>query len=167
VLEHLEDPEAVLVQVRRLLKPTGKFLLSVPNFSSWEARLAKDKWFHLDVPRHIIHFTEEQLMKHIKKAGLTRQKVSYFVPEYDFYSFIQSVQNSLGLQMNLLYRCLRSGELDTAAQSKRPSVWQTVVALLSLPILVPLSLIWVTASVLCKQGSSIVVVLKKADIKAC
>ena len=37
--------------------PVEFLLVGVPNFGSCEARLCRDKWFHLDVPRHLAHFT--------------------------------------------------------------------------------------------------------------
>ena len=39
VLEHLVDPWKVLRQVRPLLSPSGRVLLSVPNIAHWTARL--------------------------------------------------------------------------------------------------------------------------------
>lgn len=38
VLEHLVDPWAVLREMRPLLSPTGRVLLSVPNIAHWTAR---------------------------------------------------------------------------------------------------------------------------------
>src|SRR5262249_40212919 len=47
VLEHIHDPRVMLSEVSRLLKPGGVLLVGVPNFSGFEARLFRDKWFHL------------------------------------------------------------------------------------------------------------------------
>jgi SAM-dependent methyltransferase len=57
VLEHVPDPASVLAEVHRLLRPGGVLLVSVPNFGSPEAWTAGPGWFHLDVPRHLYHFT--------------------------------------------------------------------------------------------------------------
>jgi SAM-dependent methyltransferase len=107
VLEHLADPTALFVQVRRLLRPGGTFVVGVPNFGSLEARLCQDKWFHLDVPRHLAHFTPDSLGDALAKAGFRVDGRSSFAPEYDVFSFVQSLLNRIGLRHNYLYNLLR------------------------------------------------------------
>lgn len=53
VLEHLTDMNHAFEVVRRLLKPGGTFYFTVPNISSWEAKVFGRKWHNLDPPRHI------------------------------------------------------------------------------------------------------------------
>jgi 2-polyprenyl-3-methyl-5-hydroxy-6-metoxy-1,4-benzoquinol methylase len=42
VLEHVPSPAATIREVERILRPGGIFLVGVPNFGSWEARLGRD-----------------------------------------------------------------------------------------------------------------------------
>ncbi len=56
VLEHLRDPRATRKEIRRVLRPGGKLIVAVPNFSSWQARWSDAAWFRLDLPRHLHHF---------------------------------------------------------------------------------------------------------------
>jgi SAM-dependent methyltransferase len=109
VLEHHADPQAALEQARRLLMPGGLLLLGVPNFGSPEARVTRQGWFHLDVPRHLSHFTPRALTQTLSEAGLTLRELSFLAPEFDAFSFVQSVESRLGLPHNLLYDLLRSG----------------------------------------------------------
>lgn len=41
VVEHLESPEAQLAEVRRILKPGGRFLFHTPNVRAYTTRLAR------------------------------------------------------------------------------------------------------------------------------
>ncbi len=43
-------------------------------------------------------------------AGFETVKVTHLVPEYDLFSFVQTVENRLGLPPNLLYDVLRRSE---------------------------------------------------------
>jgi SAM-dependent methyltransferase len=67
--EHLDRPRHVLALLRRCLKPGGQIYLSVPNIESREAKLFKDRWFHLDPPRHVSFFTKPLLSQVLRDAG--------------------------------------------------------------------------------------------------
>jgi SAM-dependent methyltransferase len=110
VAEHLRAPGETIRAIARLLRPGGVLLIAVPNFGSPEARIGRAGWFHLDVPRHLVHFTAATLTAILEDAGFRPAKVSYLVPEYDLFSFIQTVENRLGLPPNLLYDVLRRPE---------------------------------------------------------
>ncbi|MDE3068323.1 MAG: class I SAM-dependent methyltransferase [Verrucomicrobiota bacterium] len=134
VLEHLPDSEVLLAEVRRLLKPDGVLLVGVPNFGGWESRFCRDKWFHLDVPRHLNHFTKAALRQALSEAGFRDRSWSGFAPEYDAYSFVQSSLNRCGLCQNLLYNWLRGGRAKII-ESDAGLEWQKVaVVLLALPL---------------------------------
>ncbi len=110
VAEHLRAPRETIRGIARLLRPGGVLLIAVPNFGSPEARVGRAGWFHLDVPRHLVHFTPATLTAILKDSGFRTSKVSYLVPEYDLFSFVQTVENRLGLPPNLLYDVLRRPE---------------------------------------------------------
>jgi SAM-dependent methyltransferase len=107
VLEHCPDPVPVLDRVRRSLRPGGVLLVGVPNFGSPEARLTRDGWFHLDVPRHLVHFTGASLEGALAETGFEIRARSFFAPEFDAFSLVQSALNRAGLKHNLLYDVLR------------------------------------------------------------
>lgn len=110
VAEHLHAPLETIRGIARLLRPGGVLLIAVPNFASPEARVGRDGWFHLDVPRHLVHFTPATLDAMITASGFEKIKVTHLVPEYDLFSFVQTVENRLGLPPNLLYDVLRRSE---------------------------------------------------------
>lgn len=110
VLEHMHDPAAALRDICRLLRPGGVLMVAVPNFASPEARLGGVGWFHLDVPRHLFHFTPATLTELLASAGLVTRETGHIAPEYDLFSFVQTAENRLGLPRNLLYDLVRRRE---------------------------------------------------------
>ncbi|HEX5058471.1 MAG TPA: class I SAM-dependent methyltransferase [Kofleriaceae bacterium] len=70
VFEHLADPHEMLDLVSRVLRPGGQLYISVPNIESREARIFKDRWFHLDPPRHLTFFTKAMLSEMFAARGL-------------------------------------------------------------------------------------------------
>jgi methionine biosynthesis protein MetW len=52
VLEHLLDPKRILTECRRLIKPDGKTIITVPNF----ARLGNRLSMMMGDPRDLLHF---------------------------------------------------------------------------------------------------------------
>lgn len=107
VLEHVSDPRPTLAEIERILRPGGVFFCGVPDFGSPEARLTKAGWFHLDVPRHLSHHSQASLEKILAGAGLRPARAGHFAPEYDSFSFVQSLLNWLGVRQNFLYNWLR------------------------------------------------------------
>lgn len=62
-LEHVPAPRAQLAEARRILRPGGALIVGVPNFGSLGSRLARERWFNLDVPRHLWHFEPSTLRR--------------------------------------------------------------------------------------------------------
>jgi SAM-dependent methyltransferase len=138
VLEHVQSPRDVIHEVARILKPGGTLLVAVPNLGSWEARWSSNRWFHLDVPRHLTHFTPKTLGRLLEDAGIPITDVNFFSTEYDFFSFVQTVQNKIGLRHNLLYNLLRT----RSAKVMDPHGHEQTVrlqSLLALALAVPLT----------------------------
>lgn len=70
-LEHVTEPVEDLTRIRAALKPGGEVVVIIPNFGSWQRRRFGARWFHLDLPRHRIHFTPKALQRTIERAGLS------------------------------------------------------------------------------------------------
>lgn len=75
VLEHLHDPKQTLREIRRILKPDGRLMFSVPNFGSWERRFFGRYWYALDLPRHLQHFTTGSLRRLLAESGFEIERV--------------------------------------------------------------------------------------------
>lgn len=69
VLEHLDDPMAGLRHLRPALRPGGLLIVETPNLAALMAHLTGPYWFHLDLPRHRVHFTPTSLRLALEQAG--------------------------------------------------------------------------------------------------
>ena len=75
VIEHLADPLAELVAIRRLLKPGGLLLQSTPDIDGLFPRLSYklanrlDYWPHPEPPHHLFQFSRRTLAALTEKAG--------------------------------------------------------------------------------------------------
>jgi 2-polyprenyl-3-methyl-5-hydroxy-6-metoxy-1,4-benzoquinol methylase len=61
VLEHIHLLDENMKAFLRLLKPEGKLIIALPNHISYDARYYKKFWAAWDVPRHLWHFSPEQM----------------------------------------------------------------------------------------------------------
>lgn len=110
VLEHLSDPVAVLKRAAALLGDGGRIVVGVPNRASWQAAFGRGAWFHLDVPRHLVHFTPAALAATAAQAGLRVETVGFVSPEHDPYGWVQTILNRWAGNANRLSLLLMGAE---------------------------------------------------------
>jgi 2-polyprenyl-3-methyl-5-hydroxy-6-metoxy-1,4-benzoquinol methylase len=155
VLEHLPDPTAVLRTCRRLLAPRGLLVIAVPNLSSLQARLGRAKWFHLDVPCHLHHFTFSGLRQLLLANSLTIHEVQQFDLEQNVFGCLQTLLNVSGIEHNFLYNLLQKRELHRGhAAPGRPT--DVLLTLLLTPLYLPLALVFsLVESLVLRRGGTI------------
>ena len=66
VLEHVESPKLVLKKCYSLLKPNGKLVFNIPDFSGIEVRLYKKYAYTLQLPFHLYHFTPSTIKNYLR-----------------------------------------------------------------------------------------------------
>ncbi|MBI4564542.1 MAG: class I SAM-dependent methyltransferase [Planctomycetes bacterium] len=84
VLEHVPAPLATLLEARRILAPGGLLLVQVPNFRSLNARIFRQHWYELDVPRHLNFFDASTLRRSFARAGFATRLIRTRAPARDF-----------------------------------------------------------------------------------
>lgn len=107
-LEHVKDPLGYFMEARRVLKPNGILLVEIPNFRSWQSKIFKKNWFHLDVPRHLLHFSPKSIEILFNKAGFTNIVVKNSSLIYSFFGCLQSILNSVSNRKNLFFDFLNN-----------------------------------------------------------
>jgi SAM-dependent methyltransferase len=105
-LEHLRDPTRALADLAQMLAPGGTFVVAVPDSRGWQARLFDRHWLHLDVPRHLYHFSLPSLRAALDQAGLEVIRVWHHEAEYDWFGWIQSALNRIMPRPNILFDAL-------------------------------------------------------------
>lgn len=92
VFEHIEKPEEILKEFRRVLKPNGCLIIAVPNCSSFDALYYKNFWAAYDVPRHLFHFSKKGMLKFVEKQNWKLENIKPLLFDA-FYISILSEKN--------------------------------------------------------------------------
>lgn len=121
-LEHLPDPMATLRLARTLMHPHGKIIIAVPDAGGLQARTFGAQWLHLDVPRHLHHFTQRSLTKLLNTAGFETVRTWNQEFEYDLLGWVQSALNKVLPDPNVLFSMLTARRSEVAAGQKFVSV---------------------------------------------
>ena len=159
VLEHMENPRAVLEVCRRILKPGGVLAVDVPNFSSWQSSLFREFWFHLDVPRHRFHFTRSCLERLLADCGFETTTVSTSSWIQNPFGFLQSALNAIfgHRPPNLLYQLIKQRQ----ALEGPVSVVRIAAELLVAVVLAPAALLENVIATMCGRGATLSVVASR------
>ncbi len=106
-LEHMANAHDVLGRIRMLLNEDGMLVVAVPNNGGWQARLFGPHWFHLDVPRHLLHFDRRSLLTMLGTARFTPVQQWQLEFEYDLMGWVQSALNTLLPTPNAFFDLVR------------------------------------------------------------
>ena len=138
-LEHVAAPRATVERLLKLLKPGGHMIIAVPNRASWQARLFGRRWFHIDVPRHLFHFTPTALRRLLERQGLTPVRRWNLEFEIDLFGWTQSALNLVLPRPNVLFDFVtRRGRAHRAPEIAASIALGGVITAASAP-LVPLA----------------------------
>jgi len=75
LLEHLHDPVAGLTKLHEWANADTWLVLSVPNAGSLEFTFFKNRWYALQLPTHLYHFTPTTITKVLAKGGWRIEKI--------------------------------------------------------------------------------------------
>ena len=128
VMEHVTNPRDVLKEVARILKPDGSVILQVPNIDSWQFRMFGAKWYGLDIPRHVIDYSREAMLRLLSDAGFTPHRIRHFNLRDNAPALVSSLFPSLD-PVSRAVRHRRNNVRESA-----PAAWSRHLAYLSLVV---------------------------------
>lgn len=97
-LEHVADPKKYIQKTFTLLKKSGYLFIEYPRFSSIERKIFGMHWFHLDIPRHLAHFTDRGIVQLLTQNGFTvKEMLPVNALEYSVWGLFASIMSSIGI----------------------------------------------------------------------
>ena len=61
VIEHINNPHTHVKEISRILRPSGLFYFTTPNFNSFSRTLLGDKWNIIEYPEHLSYYTPKSV----------------------------------------------------------------------------------------------------------
>lgn len=152
VLEHVDDPGSALSRIRSWIRPGGALLIGVPNLASAQAKLGGADWYHLDVPRHRVHFTPAGIRSLLRASDFDPICTHHVLAEHNAFGMWQSLVNRATRHPSYLYNLLKR---NAPARSS-----DLAVTALALP-LVPVAALAEVLAGAARRGGTIAVLARR------
>jgi SAM-dependent methyltransferase len=87
--EHIHNPNEIINEIHRILKPNGKLLIGIPNINGINAKIFKKYWYYLGAPVHTFNYNEKTITEILDKNGFKVEKINY---NSNWAGFLGSIQ---------------------------------------------------------------------------
>jgi SAM-dependent methyltransferase len=155
-LEHLRAPADALRHAAERLQPGGVLVLSLPNAASWQARVFGDRWFALDLPRHLVHVPAPAVARRLADLGLTVERTSFVRGGQVVFGWLHGFVGTLPGHPDL-YAAIRRPE----ARERRLSPGRRASALGAATALLPAAAAAAGAEAAVRRGGTVYVEARK------
>lgn len=75
VIEHINNPQPEIHNIKKILRPGGLFYVTTPNFNSVSRFLAKKAWNIICYPEHLSYYTTGSMNRFLKNEGFKKVKI--------------------------------------------------------------------------------------------
>ena len=159
VLEHIEMPNETLKKLRKILNKNGLLAMSVPNIDAFQSNIFKKNTFHLDIPRHSVHYSPKSISRLLNTNRFKVIGFNHYSLEYNPFGLIQSFLNSIGCEFNFLYNLIKRGYKRRVGPLK--FFYSFFATFILLPFLIPIAVPITYIESFLGHGASFVVYAKK------
>lgn len=157
VFEHLTEPLKTMRIVTRILKPGGYLFISMPNIDSWQGRVFRGRWLHLDPPRHLFFFRPDDLARRLEHFSFKLIGHSYLSLEQNPFGMQQSLLNCLQRRRDVLFEALKGNPEVIAKHAGLNVLIQKAFLVATFPLFVCLSMVEAAAG----KGGTMELVFRK------
>jgi SAM-dependent methyltransferase len=151
-LEHLPAPGRAIDHASRHLRPGGVLVVALPNSASLQARVFGDRWFHLDLPRHLVHVPAGQLTARVCSLGLKVTRVSHWRAGQVLFGWLHGLVGTLPTRPDL-YDAIRRPE----ARSANMQWYRRGLTLGAATVLLPVAALATAVEVATRSGGTVLV----------
>lgn len=82
VIEDVDDPNELLARCHENLAEGGLLVVQTHNIESWEARYFGPKWFNIEAPRHVWHFSPKTLTRLLENNRFGAEALLHYGSSY-------------------------------------------------------------------------------------
>ena len=151
-LEHLPRPSEALARAAELLAPGGLLVVAAPNSDSLQARLFKERWLALDLPRHLVHLPARTLVERLRALGLRVTRTSHLRGGQVVFGWLHGLVGTLPTHPDL-YDAIRRPDARRASMTPV----RRAATLASATALAPVAALAAAAEAAARRGGSIYV----------
>ncbi len=122
-LEHVPDPGLVIEKSYKILNTNGLFIAEIPNINSFDMKISKErKRLSYDLPRHLNHFSEKVLTRHLEQNGFRIIHVNRYYPNF-ILSLLQNKQKPAVARSSQNETKVKSND-EVIPMMKYPTGWK-------------------------------------------
>jgi SAM-dependent methyltransferase len=108
VFEHLPEPIDFMTKLlQQNLSSNGLVYVEVPRVDSWQAKIAGADWMHLDIPKHLTHWTASKLEFHFENIGYRKVGARAYSVHLGILGMLQALLSAAGFRDNIIIRLKR------------------------------------------------------------
>jgi 2-polyprenyl-3-methyl-5-hydroxy-6-metoxy-1,4-benzoquinol methylase len=72
VIEHINNPQHEISAISKILRVSGLFYFTTPNFNSISRTILKDKWTVISYPEHLSYYSPASMNSFLKRSGFNK-----------------------------------------------------------------------------------------------